>query len=153
MMQHGVFFFSTFMWKLTAIKVWSDVFNGLISWISTSDRENNCETEYDRQNMIKKRGSFRSLQRQAHASKQRNFIQENMDAMPFSSRAFPDFIFVLAFRTSVIVTGCILFPIVNNNLDSPSSLKKRTFYTSVKERQRSHYTRKLSWNYSYQELL
>ena len=40
-----------------------------------------------------------------------------------------------------------------NNLDSPSSLKKRTSYTSVKERQRSHYTRKLSWNYSYQEIL
>jgi hypothetical protein len=48
---------------------------------------------------------------------------------------------------------CECINIIFNNLDSPSSLKKRTSYTSVKERQRSHYTRKLSWNYSYQEIL
>jgi len=35
------------------------------------NRQNNCETEYDSQNMIRKKRRFRSLQRQAHASKQK----------------------------------------------------------------------------------
>lgn len=52
------------------------------------NRENNCETEYDRQNLIRKMRQFRSLQRQAHASKQRNFIQEIMDASENDTKTF-----------------------------------------------------------------
>jgi len=52
------------------------------------NRQNNCETEYDSQNMIRKKRQFRSLQRQAHASKQRNFIQEIMDASENDSKTF-----------------------------------------------------------------
>jgi hypothetical protein len=80
--------------KPTGRSIWNSLINEALQESKKAfkslkrNRENNCETEYDRQNMIKKRGSFRSLQRQAHASKQRNFIQENMDASENDSKTF-----------------------------------------------------------------